>query len=72
MSYLKLKNPETVDVRAVYKGQEYVLPAGATKSVPEAAGAFLMETFGFLVIGEDVTEKVKEEVKEVVKEKKVK
>lgn len=72
MSYLKVKNPETVDVRAVYKGQEYVLPAGTTKSVPETAGAFLIETFGFLVIAEDEVEKVKEEIKEVVKEKKVK
>lgn len=49
MSYLNVKNPESVDVRAVYRGQKYEILAGETRSYPEDAACFLLETYGFLV-----------------------
>lgn len=81
MSYLKVKNPETVNVRTVYKGQEYTLPAGETKSYPADAVAFMLGVYGFLTVVADepakivvektVEPKVEEKVKDL-KPKKLK
>ena len=82
MSYLKVKNPETVDVKTGYKGEYYTILAGEVKSLPEDLAQRFVEVYPFLEFAGDGArdipevkvqlkeegEEVKEvEVKEVVK-----
>lgn len=81
MSYIKVTNPEAVDVKTNVKGTWYELPAGKEDSFPEDVAHRLVEVYGFLKMGaklaeakaapapvEEPKEEVKEEEKEEVKE----
>lgn len=80
MTYITVKNPESVDVKTNYMGTWYELPAGKDDSFPEDVAHRLKEVYGFLVLGgsktrdypvEAPTEEV-EEVKEEAVEEEVK
>lgn len=81
MSYLKVNNPENVDVQTGYKGDYYTILAGETKSFPEDLAQRFVEVYPFLKFaGEEARDipevkvQLKEEgeaTKEVEKPKKV-
>ena len=82
MTYITVKNPESVDVKTNYMGTWYELPAGKDDSFPEDVAHRLKEVYGFLVLGgsktrdlpveapaiEEVEEVEEEAVEEEVKE----
>jgi len=83
MTYITVKNPESVDVKTNYMGTWYELPAGKDDSFPEDVAHRLKEVYGFLVLGgsktrdypvEAPTEEVEEEEveEEVMEEDEVK
>ena len=51
MTYITVKNPESVDVKTNYMGTWYELPAGKDNSFPEDVAHRLKEVYGFLVLG---------------------
>lgn len=51
MTYITVKNPESVDVKTNYMGTWYELPAGKDDNFPEDVAHRLKEVYGFLVIG---------------------
>jgi len=76
MSYLKVINPEKVDVKTGFKGQYYTVPAGEEKSFPEDLAHWFVDVYPFLKLAEvtktPVLEKVVEVVEAEVEEKEVK
>ncbi len=68
MSYIKVHNPEPVDVKTVFKGQLYEIGAGKTESFPTNVAERFVEVYGFLVIANSEEKKVEEKVEEVTEE----
>jgi hypothetical protein len=60
MNYIKVKNTEDVELKLLFKGENYKLGASKTESFPEDVAAQWVTIYEFLTL-----ENSKEEVKEV-------
>lgn len=61
MTYITVKNPESVDVKTNYMGTWYELPAGTDESFPEDVAHRLKEVYGFLILGGSKTQDIPSE-----------